>query len=262
MKNKNSIYVAFCLLSSVLIMTSCETDDNGGDINHPTTEGISPVFNPNLTYGSMTDQDGNTYKTIQIGEQTWMAENLRTTKFRNGDVIPNVTNDETWYGLTSGAYCVYNNDLGLKNAYGLLYNWYAVNDTRILAPTGWHVANASDWGALSDYLGGNLAAGPKLKEADTLHWKKVTVYGLIQGTNQSGFTGLPAGRKSVYFTPENTIAVGYSFAGIRESTGWWILEQTGRSPRVQLRSLGNGTNYFDGSNGQYNLGLSVRCVKD
>lgn len=112
----------------------------------------SIIFNPILTYGTMTDQDGNTYKTITIGSQTWMAENLRVTHFRNGDPIPNVTDNDTWHNLTSSAYCWYNNDISNKDIYGALYNWYAVTDSRNIAPAGWHVPTSDDMQELVDYL--------------------------------------------------------------------------------------------------------------
>jgi hypothetical protein len=97
------------------------------------------IFNPNLTYGSLIDIDGNEYKTISIGTQTWMAENLKTTKYRNGDPIPNVTDDTEWGKLSTGAYCDYDNIPDNSAIYGKLYNWYAVDDSRNIAPTGWHV---------------------------------------------------------------------------------------------------------------------------
>jgi hypothetical protein len=113
----------------------------GSAMSFTTLEGNNGtiVFNPNITYGTMTDIDGNTYKTVTIGTQTWMAENLKVTKYNDGTAIPNVTDETAWSSLTTGAYCNYNNDPSKVATYGRLYNWHAVN-TGKLCPTGWHVA--------------------------------------------------------------------------------------------------------------------------
>ena len=249
MKSRNFIYLVISLLSSVVVMNSCVSDENGsGD---QTEKVPSAVFNPNLTYGSMTDQDGNVYKTITIGTQTWMAENLRTTKFRNGDPIANETDDAKWVALTSSAYCIYNNDASFKSTYGLLYNWYAANDSRIIAPTGWHVPTGSDWSTLSDFLGHNSVAGFKLKESDTIHWAKIVKYGLTPSTNESGFTALPGGNRN-----------NLSCSGMRQSGGWWIVGHTSSAGNIGYRYLEVGSDYFDSKNALYYLGLSIRCVKD
>ena len=138
-----------------------------------TLSSIAPiVFNPNLTYNSVLDINGNIYKTIQIGTQTWMAENLKVTKYSDGTDIPNVTDNTTWEGLSSGAYCLnINHDAAdLKKIYGCLYNWYAVNSSRKLCPTGWHVPFDDEWTILTDYLGGIYAAAVKLWETGNNHW--------------------------------------------------------------------------------------------
>lgn len=103
----------------------------------------------------VTDIDGNIYHTVKIGDQVWMAENLKTTKYRNGDPIPNVTDNEAWGDLNSGAYCCYNNDSSTyKGIYGALYNWFAVTDIRNIVPKGRHVPTDQEWGILIDFLGG------------------------------------------------------------------------------------------------------------
>ncbi|MBS3740895.1 MAG: fibrobacter succinogenes major paralogous domain-containing protein [Candidatus Cloacimonetes bacterium] len=104
-------------------------------------------------YGTVTDIDCNEYGTIIIGDQEWMAENLKVTHYRNGDAIPNVTNNSTWAGLSSGAYCYYNNNSANGDTYGALYNWFAVNDSRGLAPEGWHVPTDDEIKQLEMYLG-------------------------------------------------------------------------------------------------------------
>ena len=126
----------------------------------------------------------NTSDTIKIGNQIWMNKNLNVDHYRNGDTIPEITNGVEWPNLTTGAWCYYHNSDSLGNIYGKLYNWYAVNDPRGLAPQGWHVATDSDWIVLVNYLGGPDIAGGKLKEEGTRHW-------LIPNSganNQSGFS--------------------------------------------------------------------------
>ncbi len=138
----------------------------------------------NLT---VTDVDGNQYHTVTIGDQVWMVENLRTTKFRNGDVIPKATANTNW-GIESPQYC--NIDYNDANAsiYGPLYNWYVVKDSRKIAPEGWHVPSKSEWMTLVNYLGGQSEAGGKLKETGTSHWTSPNA----GATNESGFTALPS----------------------------------------------------------------------
>lgn len=138
---------------------------------------------------TVTDYDGNVYQTVLIGDQCWMMENLKVTHYRNGDPIPHVTDGVTWGNLTSGAYCNYNNDEGNVATYGRLYNWYAVDDSRNIAPAGWHVPSDAEWQTLVDYLGGDAVAGGKMKEAGTTHWASPNT----GATNESGFTALPGG---------------------------------------------------------------------
>ena len=135
------------------------------------------------------DADGNAYDTVHIGNQVWMKQNLKSTKYNNGDSIPNVINGSSWGALTSGAYCNYNNTASNGNTYGRLYNWYAVNDSRNLCPMGWHVADTADAVELIDYLGGSTVAGAKLKEAGLSHWQSPNT----SATNSSNFTALPGG---------------------------------------------------------------------
>lgn len=247
MKNNRVIY---WLLYAVLLMPlllNCKKETTLLFIP-PDPVSIPVLFNPNLTYGTMTDQDGNTYKTIKIGTQTWMAENLQTTKYRNGDPIPNVTDNDAWINLTTGAYCNYDNDAAIGKVYGHLYNWYAATDSRNIAPTGWHVPTDEEWTILTDYLGGEFAAGYKLTENGTGYWATP-----VSGTtNESGFTALPAGWRSyigTYFT------IGYSGA-------WWSVTEYSTS-HARGRSMYSGLNisrsfYGDGKF----LGFSVRCLKD
>ena len=125
---------------------------------------------------------------IVIGTQRWMRQNLDVAFYRNGDPIPHITDPVQWANATTGAWCYYNNDSLMGGAYGKLYNWYAVNDPRGLAPEGWHVPTDEEWTVLENLLGGEFVAGTKLKEAGTKHWATNN-----RGNNISGFTALPGG---------------------------------------------------------------------
>jgi len=145
---------------------------------------------------AVTDIDGNVYHIVTIGTQVWMVENLKTTKFRDGSSIPNVTDAEEWVGhgeLHSGAYCNYDNTAANSNTYGSLYNWYAVVDERNICPTGWHIPSEAEWATLIAYLGGQDVAGGKMKEAGTAHWSTPNT----GASNSSGFTALPGGSRQI-----------------------------------------------------------------
>ncbi|MDD3077558.1 MAG: FISUMP domain-containing protein [Paludibacter sp.] len=193
---------------------------------------------------TVTDIDGNVYHTVTIGTQTWMVENLKTTHYRNGDEIPNVTSTSTWISLTSGAWCTYNNVVENAEIYGNLYNWYAVNDSRNIAPEGWHVPTSEEWTILSSYLSTNV--GGKMKQEGTTYWQSPNT----NATNSSGFTGLPGGY--LYRTG--------SFMYINRSGNWWTSTGSG--------SFANGTalTYSDGNLNRYGdyvvNGFSIRCIKD
>jgi len=195
---------------------------------------------------TVTDIDGNVYQTVTIGTQVWMKENLKVTKYRNGDPIPNIT-DGTFYFQSAGVYCNYNNDTNNSTIYGRLYNWKAVNDIRNIAPKGWHVPSDSEWSSLTAYLGTSLVAGGKLKEAGTNHWKDPNT----GATNESGFTALPGGSN------------GGSFGYIGSHGSWWTSTpnyQTATTAWVRYIYFdGNdvGRTYWSESNG-----LSVRCLRD
>lgn len=199
-------------------------------------------------YGTMSDQDGNVYKTISIGSQTWMAENLKVTKYNNGATIPNVTNKTEWCNLTTGAYCYYDNDpVTYKVTYGALYNWHAVNSSN-LCPTGWHVSTNAEWESLVSYLYGVDAAGADLKETGTIHWRSPN----FGATNDSGFTALPGGMLTSDY---------YWFIDIRQQGYWW----TTTSYNV-TKAWFCTMYYYDQTvfNWYYlkTSGFSVRCVKN
>ncbi|MCX6159142.1 MAG: fibrobacter succinogenes major paralogous domain-containing protein [Ignavibacteriae bacterium] len=144
-------------------------------------------FGFNKSISQATDIDGNVYKTVKIGNQEWMAENLNVGHYRNGDVIPQVQDDNEWENLRTGAWCYYENEKSNGKTYGKLYNWYAVNDPRGLAPEGWHIPSDVEWNIIIDYLGGGDVAGGKMKAKTK--WESPNT----GATNESGFTGLPGG---------------------------------------------------------------------
>jgi len=208
-------------------------------------------FNPNLTYGTMTDQEGNTYKTITIGSQTWMAENLRVTKYRNGNPIPNVINREDWYQTRSGAYCWSNHDITKRSTYGALYNWYAANDKRNIAPAGWHVPTDAEWATLIAYLGGPSVAGDILKEVGTSQWDSPNT----SKDNASGFTALPGGYRN---TDLNT------FPDIRDSGYWWSATSKEDFPLglVWARKMIHDFSGVERTVLKKSDGFSIRLIKD
>lgn len=205
----------------------------------------SSVWNfTSVSDGTVTDIDGNVYHYITIGTQTWMVENLKTTRYRNGDAIPNVTDGGQWSGLTTGAYCNYNNDANNATTYGRLYNWYAVIDSRKIAPAGWHVATDNDWQILVDYVGGSDIAGTKLKS--TSGW-----YSDGNGTNDYGFTALPGGYR--YYDG--------TFANMSNNGLWWSSTEYDATD-AWYRGTGYAGTHVGRGYGNKKNGFSIRCVRD
>ena len=216
------------------------------------TPGSGITFGPGLTYGSLTDQDGNVYKTISIGTQTWMAENLRTTKYRNGDPIQNVSDSSAWNFLTTGAYCWYlNNEINNKTVYGALYNWFTVVDSRNIAPAGWHVPTKEEWVTLISNQGFEGAAGKNLKETGNAHWVEDHFYPTT-ATNESGFTALPGGVRDRQFGIFRQLG-SYSY--------YWSTTEYNLHESVGLYMCNTDTHCLN-SPFLKELGFSVRCVKD
>lgn len=190
------------------------------------------------------------FKTIKIKSQIWMAENLNVGNFRNGDAIPEAKTAEEW--KTSGdlkkpAWCYYDNDPANGIKYGKLYNWYAVNDPRGLAPLNWHIPSDIEWAKLIEAVGGRDVAGNKLKEAGTTHWESSNQ----SVTNTLGFTALPGGYRS--YNREN------KFESIGLVGVWWTSTQYlpdvawNRDMMSFLPTVGR-SNYL------MKHGLSVRCI--
>lgn len=212
-----------------------------------TTEG-GGILNPDLTYGSVSDQSGNTYMTIVIGTQEWMAENLRSSTYANGDPIPNVTDYISWGDLSTGAWSHYANESQYELPYGKLYNWYAVADTRNVCPTGWHVPTDAEWMILTDYLGGWAGAGGKMKSTSSEYWSSPNT----GATNESGFSGLPGG----YRNPDV-----FYFANIGGYGVWWSASESA-SDMAWVLYLNNNNSGIVWSYDIKRNGSSVRCIRD
>jgi uncharacterized protein (TIGR02145 family) len=202
---------------------------------------------------SFIDQkDGQTYKTVKIGNQIWMAENLKTTKFNDGTAIPLVTDASAWGALTTPSYCWYNNDAtNYKATYGALYNWYVVDVTsnggKNVCPKGWHVPSSAEWATLTSYLGGDSIAGDKLKETGIIHWHTPKT----NATNESGFTALPNGYRynNGRYYHVGIYGIWWSSTEYSTTDAWHMLMEY-NIPEVIIY------HYIK------QFGLSVRCIKD
>ena len=214
---------------------------------------------------TVTDIDGNVYNTLQIGNQCWLKENLKTTHYRNGDPIPNVTDSIIWKGLSTGAYCDYKNNPAYSVNWGCLYNWYAVDDSCNMAPVGWHVPSDAEWTILKNYLTNNGygygGSGTDIAKsmAATTGWAYYGTPGCVgndqASNNSSGFTGLPNGYRYVYqnypvmFGDIDKQTVWYSATEYSTNSAWrWMLDCTW--PTIDR--------YYESKK----CGFSVRCVKD
>jgi uncharacterized protein (TIGR02145 family) len=216
-----------------------------GEVVAYTHAGSGITFNPDLTYDTLTDIDGNSYLTIRIGNQEWMAENLRTTRYRDGTPILHVIPNEDWDTLSSPAYCWYlNNEAGYKATYGALYNWWAASSGK-LCPVGWHTPDSVELGLLRNHFTDQFQANAQLKEAGSMHWILNN-----DGNNKSGFTALPAGYRAnsgwFHFMGYYSYIWSTTEANLHQGKHWFL----------QI----NGGFYIGSSSKQ--AGLSVRCVRD
>lgn len=220
----------FCLTAALLSVTcNKDTPSNPSD-------------------ATVTDLDGNVYHTVTIGTQVWMKENLKVMHYRNGDPIPFVTDTTTWKGLTTGACCSYDNFMGNANTFGMLYNGYAVADSRHICPAGWHVPVNAEWTILINYLGGAAVAGGKMKETGTTHWNNPNT----GATNESGFTARAGGIRH---------SNDASFSGSGTQGIWWSATEP-YTPYMTYYSLVNYNQTITTNVADKCGGLSVRCVKD
>jgi uncharacterized protein (TIGR02145 family) len=210
---------------------------------------------------TVKDIDGNVYKTVTIGTQTWMAENLKTTRFKNGDPIPLLTDDKAWSNnLYTVGYCWYdNNESSYKDAYGALYNWSTASSIHGLCPAEWHVSDDSDWAILSAFLKGDRVAGGKLKETGIVHWMDPN----NKATNEYGFSARPGSWR--YADGKFAAFIGYAGA-------WWSAPQYGNIGQLYdaivnktpggVITINTWKANIEKADFHKDCGVSVRCVKD
>jgi uncharacterized protein (TIGR02145 family) len=214
---------------------------------------------------TVSDFDGNVYNTVKMGDQCWMKEDLRTTTYRNGTSIPNITSASTWSFFTTGAYVWYANDNSWKDEYGALYNWYAAIDLNGLCPTGWHVPTHIEWTALTNYIGGtssphgneltscrqvNSPLGGACYTSEHPRWED-DGWSNTHGTDDYGFSGLPGG-----FRGSNG-----AFNDIGILGQWWTSTETSTF-EAWIRSLGKNFGHVGVFGQGKNSGFSVRCLRD
>jgi uncharacterized protein (TIGR02145 family) len=196
---------------------------------------------------TIKDGDGNIYKSVRIGTQVWMNENLKATKLNDGTAIPLVADNKAWEVLTTPAFCWYNNDAAInENKFGALYNWYTVN-TNKLCPKGWHVPTDAELTILITYLGGESVAGGKLRETGTTHWEKPNT----GATNESGFTAFPGGYRNNHGGFANVGFFGF----------WWSATERAATASWNFNINCANNNVLHVFSLKKN-GYSVRCVQD
>ena len=206
------------------------------------------IFNPDMTYGTVMDIEGNVYKTIEIGTQVWMAENLKTTKYNDNMPIPEVADNTAWSNLKIPGYCWYNNDSTTYRAdHGAIYNGYTGTAGKI-CPIGWHIPSYDEWNTLVIFIGGNKGGGQKLKEVGTTHW-----VANAEGTNGYGYTAIPGGIRS---------HSGY-FGSIMNSASWLTSTESDADNIWMFdTSSDGGINDILPWKIRKDWGYSIRCVKD
>jgi len=214
---------------------------------------------------TISDIDGNVYRTVLIGSQCWLASNLKTTTYADSTPIPNITSGVSWDNLGYGAYVWYNNDAGWKDLYGALYNWYAVDFPNGLCPEGWHVPTNEEWNILSDYIGGTGSThGDELKSCrqigspmfggcNTYEHPRWRYYDrLIYGTDDYGFSGLPAGYRYSYGP----------FAFLGRYVFFWSSTESSASTAWYRGLYYDNSQVIQGSTFSKRNGFSVRCLRD
>jgi len=207
----------------------------------------SNVEEKHLFGNSVTDINGNSYQVKSIGGQDWFTENLRVTRFSNGDPIPEIQDKQTWKKTRTAGLCNFDNDPSSAIRLGTLYNWHAVADPRNLCPKGWHIPSEQEWSQLTRFLGGDAVAGGKMKNPGNDRW----AWPNSGATNESGFNAIPNGYRSnagIFYLLDT-----YTF--------FWT--STGYSGEEALsKFLQNDYDGVTTIENDHNFGFSVRCVKD
>lgn len=250
MKKKFETFLKIIFIAG-LVMISTTNCNKGED-----TEDIVDSYQS----GSVIDIDGNFYNTVKIGSQVWMVENLNTTRYRNGDKIPNITDNIQWSDIDNkgqtGAYCNYYNNESIGGKYGKLYNWYAVNDKRNIAPEGFHVASYAEWKILIEYVTVkfvNYGAVAKALASDK-DWApsdgNAVVGNELSKNNASGFYALPGGYRNYV---GGFVKKGYF--------GFWWTSTRGSYFANSIRMMNNDYKLWENES-QLEEGLSIRCIMD
>jgi uncharacterized protein (TIGR02145 family) len=209
--------------------------------------GINWISLSGKFFGTVMDIDGNIYLTLKIGSQEWMLENLRTSRTASGTSLAKMENDVQWANASEPAYCWFNNDSSsYERPFGKLYNQWAV--IAQICPDGWHAPSDAEWTLLTDFLGGPLAAGSKLKERGTTHWSSN-----IGATNESGFTGHPGS----FRRPTGTFG-----GSINQYGYWWSTTFISQLGTYFVRQLSFNGFDISSSNFSNNYGCSVRCIRN
>lgn len=199
--------------------------------------------NSDAVCGNVTDVDGNIYSSVRIDNKCWLSQNLNVSKYKNGDLIPEVQDPTQWTNLTTGAWCYAYNDSANGIVYGKLYNWYAINDPRGLAPEGWRIPTKDDWSSLKLFLAGD---GGKLKEVGTEHWFAPN----IGASDSYGFHALPNGLRSF---------MGDQYT-MRSECCFWSTTNDSSIAAFFLRMYFNGDSIDIDTAGKP-VGMAVRCIK-
>jgi uncharacterized protein (TIGR02145 family) len=254
---KATQFLFYFFFAITFIFTGCGDDT---DVTPSCTDGIQNGSETGIDCGgidcpacvsicspcpTVTDIDGNVYEVISIGSQTWMKENLKTSKYNDGTSIPTGLSNEEWLNATTDAYAIYDNNAANNTTYGKLYNWFAVNTDK-LCPEGWHIPSKAEWEVLVDFLGGEGVAGGKMKSTGISLWTTPNE----GATNSSGFTALPSGYR----------INGYAGAGT--TTNWWSATEASIDAAWMLGSLyylNSQASIFN--NGKIS-GYPCRCLKD
>ena len=240
----SSLATVGTITSGVWSGTAVAVEKGGTGLTSAGTNGqvLTSTGSGTLTWTNATSV---IYTSVLIGTQQWMQQNLEVVTYRDGTVIPQVTDATAWAGLTTGAWCYYGNDP--SSGYGKLYNWYAVNDPRGLAPQGWHIPTDAEWTTLSTLLGGTSVAGGKMKTTGITRWNSPNT----SATNESGFAGLPGGNRSY----------GGAFGLVGNFGNWWSGTENDSTNAWYRDLYYNGGNLYR-SDYDKKYGFSVRCLRD
>jgi len=258
----NKLIIVFAI---VVLFISCKK--TGNQLNNQSTItssnstiNFSCIGKPVGKFGSgTTDIDGNNYKTVIIGSQEWIAENLKVTRFNNGTLIANIQHDDSWGNDTTGAWCYYLNNQSNYFVYGKLYNGYVVTSKNKVCPQGWHIPSNNEWNTLINFLGGNKTNGI---EGTGSKMKEIKLWGdTTYASNTSLFTALPSGLRRMH---NNDCGCGNStFTDVYYETQWWCSDEVSKYVKISplLRSS-DGLALFPGGIDSKSSGLPIRCIKD